>query len=470
MFIGRERELTTLDHLYQTDAFQFPVIYGRRRVGKTTLINKFVGKKPTIFFTAVENSRQTNLENLSRAIAQFEHPDRDPALIPPHTDFQQAFELIFQLSRKQRLIFVIDEFPYLAKADPSVPSILQALIDRNHNDSHLFLVLCGSSLSFMKEQVLGEKSPLYGRRTAQVELRPFDFFTSAEFFPDRDPLDIAKIYGMVGGVPLYLMQFQGAGTLRELTETALLNPNAILYEEPSNLLMQEVSKASRYNAVISAIADGRTQSSEVAAAAGVSSAEVAYYLKELERIGLVIREKPLVGRGKRPIYKLADNLFRFWFRFVGPHTSSIQRGMPGRAWRAIEKSLSEYMGPVFEDICAQWLWRQLANGSLPTEFDDLGRWWGTDPQLKQEAEIDIVGIEGTRVALAGECKWRNENFPVAELEKLRHRTNLIGDSSTSQLYAFSKAGFTEACRREAEVSANVHLVTFDEMLGDSLRL
>lgn len=467
MFIGRERELTTLGRLYRTDTFQFPVIYGRRRVGKTTLISKFVGDKPVIFFTAVENNRQTNLENLSRAIAQFEHPERDPALVPPYTNFQQAFEIIFELAQKQRLIFVIDEFPYLAKADPSVSSILQALIDRNHTTSKLFLMLCGSSLSFMKEQVLGEKSPLYGRRTAQIELRPFDFFTSMEFFPSRDPLDVAEIYGMVGGVPLYLMQFQGKGTLRELTESALLNPNAILYEEPSNLLMQEVSKASRYNAVISAVADGRTQSGEIAAAAGVSSAEVAYYLKELERIGLVIREKPVAGRGKRPIYKLADNLFHFWFRFVAPHTSSIQRGMPGRAWRAVEKSLPEYMGPVFEDICAQWLWRQLADGALPTEFDDLGHWWGTDPQLKQEAEIDIVGIEDSRVALTGECKWRNEDFPLVELEKLRHRTNLIGSTDASQLYVFSKTGFTEACQREAEASANVHLITFNEMVDSS---
>lgn len=466
MFIGREHELATLNHLYDTDAFQFPVIYGRRRIGKTTLINEFVGERPAIFFTAVENNRQTNLENLSRAIALFEHPDRDPALASPHNSFRQAFELVFELARKQRVIFVIDEFPYLAKADPSVPSILQALADRNHAESKLFLILCGSSLSFMKEQVLGEKSPLYGRRTAQIELRPFDFFASMEFFPNLDPFSIAEIYGMVGGVPLYLKQFQGTGTLRELTESVLLNPNAILYEEPGNLFMQEVSKASRYNAVIGTIADGHTQSSEIAATAGVSSAEVAYYLKELERIGLVIREKPIAGKGRQPIYRLADNLFRFWFQFVAPHASSIQRGMPERAWRTIEKSLPRYMGPVFEDICYQWLWRQLANGALPAEFDDLGRWWGTDPRLKQKAEIDIVGIEEGRVVLAGECKWRNEPFSLAELEKLRHRTNFIGDASASQLYAFSKTGFTEACQREADAAANVHLVSFQEMVGD----
>lgn len=465
MFIGRDRELATLKRLYDTGVFQFPVVYGRRRVGKTTLINEFVGRKPAIYFTAVENDRQVNLRNLSRAVALYEHPDRDPALAPPFVDFQQAFETIFDLARAKRLIFVIDEYPYLAKADPSVSSILQALVDRAAEGSKLFLVLCGSSLSFMKEQVLSEKSPLYGRRTAQMELKPFDFFDSMRFFPGRAPQEIAQIYGMVGGVPLYLLQFRGEGNLRDLTEAALLDPNSILYEEPTNLLLQEVSKAPRYNAVIAAVADGRTQSGEITSVVGISTAEVAYYLKELERLGLVVREMPVIKAGKRPIYRLSDNLFRFWFRFVSPHVSTIERGMPGRAWRAIEGALPEYMGPVFEDICAQWLWRQMARSTLPVEFDFLGRWWGNDPQLKQEAEIDLVAVDDLGVVLAAECKWRNEDFPLTELEKLRHRVGLIGDASDVQLYGFSKGGFTKPCQEAAARGANIHLVTFDDMVA-----
>lgn len=464
MFIGRDRELATLNRLYERGDFQFPVVYGRRRVGKTTLISKFIGRKPAIYFTAIENDRQVNLENLSRAVALYEHPDRDPALAPSFSNFQQAFEAVFALAREQRLIFVIDEYPYLAKADPSVSSILQALVDRAFADSKLYLMLCGSSLSFMKEQVLSEKSPLYGRRTAQIELKPFDFFESMKFFSGRDPQEIAQIYGMVGGVPLYLLQFCGAGSLRELIEEALLNPNSILYEEPTNLLLQEVSKAARYNAVVAAIAGGRAQSGEIASAVGVSSAEISYFLKELERLGLVTREMPVIKARKRPIYRLSDNLFRFWFRFVLPHASAIERAMPARAWRAIEGALPEYMGPIFEDICSQWLWRQMADGALPVEFDALGRWWGSDPQLKQEAEIDLVAVEDNNVVLAGECKWRNEEFPFTELEKLRHRVNLVGDASGALLYGFSKTGFSAACREAATQAANVHLITFDEMV------
>lgn len=464
MFIGRTRELRALSRLYESESFQFPVIYGRRRVGKTTLINKFIGRKPTIFFTAVESDASTNLYNLGRAVSLYENPDRDPQLARPFSSFQQAFETIFELARTQRVVFVIDEYPYLAKAEPSVSSILQALIDRYSSESGLFLMLCGSSLSFMKEQVLSEKSPLYGRRTAQIELKPFDFFDSALFFPDRDPVEAAQIYGMVGGIPLYLKQFTGRGTLRQLTEEALLDPNAILYEEPLNLLLQEVSKPPRYNAVIGAIADGRTQSSEIASAVGLSTAELSYFLKELERIGLVEKEYPIIKSSKRPLYQLSDNLYRFWFRFVLSHTSSLERGMTGRAWRTIEASLPSYMGPVFETICRQWLWRQAEAGLLPVEFDDIGRWWGTDPARREEAEIDIVAIADGAVVLTGECKWRGDDFPFTALEKLANRTDLVGGSSSAQLYGFSKTGFSNSCTTEARQRNNVHLISFGEML------
>ncbi|WP_165246974.1 ATP-binding protein [Adlercreutzia sp. ZJ141] len=465
MFVGRERELATLERLYQLGSFQFPVVYGRRRVGKTTLINKFIGRKPVVFFTAVENDERTNLRNLSRALFLFEYPDRNPDSAPLFADFQTAFEFVFTLAREKQLVFVIDEYPYLAKANPSVSSILQALIDREQASSKLFLVLCGSSLSFMKEQVLSEKSPLYGRRTAQIEVKPFDFFDSMAFFPHRDPIEVAQIYGMVGGVPLYLLQFSGNGSLHELTETAMLDPSSILYEEPINLLLQEVQKASRYNAIVGAIAEGRAQNNEIATAVGITSAELAYYLKELERIGLVTRDVPVVKSNRGALYRLSDNLFRFWYRFVLPYRSAIERGMKGRAWQAIENSLSEYMGPVFEDICVQWLWRQAITGELEVDFDDIGRWWGNDPRLRQEAEIDIVAAEGKRVVLAGECKWRNEKFPLTELKKLEHRVSLVGELADVRLYGFSKTGFSEACYEWARAEGRVRLITFADMVA-----
>ena len=205
----------------------------------------------------------------------------------------------------------------------------------------------------MKEQILDEKSPLYGRRTAQLELAPFDFFDSRRFLAGMSAEDAAQVYGMVGGIPLYLRQFDGASSLADNVERVFLDPNAVLYEEPTNLLKQEVQKAGRYNAMLAAIADGASQNHEIAAAVGLTSTEITYYLKELQRIGLVEREQPSIAPGRRAAYRIADNLFRFWHRFVLPHRSTIERGIVGRARRTFAEHMPTYMGPVFERICRQ---------------------------------------------------------------------------------------------------------------------
>lgn len=462
MFVGREEELATLERLYSSSGFQMPVVYGRRRVGKTYLMSEFAKDKPTIFFTAVEDSDAINLRNLSREISLFEHPDADIESVPVYSDFQSAFEAVFLLARSRRLVLVIDEYPYLAKVSKSVSSILQSLIDRNKDESNLFLMLCGSSLSFMKEQVLGEKSPLYGRRTAQLEVRPFDFFDSLSFFQEASLEDAACYYGMVGGVPLYLQQFRPDLSLPENVEQAFMRPDSILFEEPTSLLKQEVQKAALYNSVIGAIASGSTENNTIATAAGCGSNELTYYLKELQRIGLVDRETPVVGAGRRAVYRLSDNLFRFWYRFVLPYRSLIERRITRRPIAVVEEHLCEYMGPIFEAICAEWLWRGLASGSLEAEFDQLGRWWGNNPTLRREEEIDLVGVSGGKVSLLGECKWRNEPVGADVVETLDERGTLVG-ASLPMRYLFSKTGFTKGCEDLARADGRLRLVTLRDM-------
>lgn len=464
MFIGRERELRTLEQLYETGTFQLPVIYGRRRVGKTALIERFAKNLPTVYFTAVESDAQVNLRNLSREIYAFDHPDRSLDSAPLFGDFYMAFEALFDLARRRRVVFVIDEFPYLVKAEPGVPSFLQALVDRSKQDSHLFLVLCGSSLSFMKEQVLDEKSPLYGRRTAQLEVKPFDFFESLPLLSGMAPEDAAQVYGMVDGVPLYLLQFDTAKTLQDNIEAVFLNPSSILYEEPVNLLKQEIQKASQYNAMLAAIAGGASKNNEIATAVGLTSTEITYYLKELQRLALVNRETPILDSGRRATYQVSDNLFRFWYRFIMPHRSTIERGIPTRALAAVNEHMSAYMGPVFEEICRQWLWHRYANGALDFEFDDIGRWWGSDPGARQEAEIDIVCKAGSLAAALGECKWRSEDFPATDLKKLLDRARLVSAMPDARYYAFAKSGFDRGCEALAENNSAVRLVSFAEMV------
>jgi len=265
MFIGRERELKKLNSLYGTDIFQFPVIYGRRRVGKTALINEFIRGKDAISFTGIESTASQNLENLSHAI---HHYVGGAGEAPIYSSFQSALEAIFKLSENKRLVFSIDEYPYVAKAYKPFSSVLQKLIDKYKDNSQLYLILCGSSMSFMEEQVLGYKSPLYGRRTAQFKILPFDFAESRKYFKNFSDEDMALIYGIVGGTPQYLLQINDSLSVEDNIKDNVLDPNSYLFEEPANLLKQEVQKASLYNAIISAIATGCTKLSEISVKVG----------------------------------------------------------------------------------------------------------------------------------------------------------------------------------------------------------
>ena len=463
MFIGRERELALLHRRYESGGFEFIGLYGRRRVGKSALLSEFTRDLRCGWCAAVEDDAAMNLRLLSQAVWSLQNPDASPESAPVYADFRLALEAAFDATREERGVLVIDEFPYLAKSDTSFPSVLQTVIDRRKDRSQLFLVLCGSSLSFMKEQLLNKESPLYGRRTAQIELKPFDFFDSLRFFPHMTPEDAAAIYGMVGGVPLYLLQFSEERGLSENIADAFLDPSSILYEEPESLLKQEVSKVAPYNAVVSAIAGGASQHNQIATRAGLSTAALDYYLKELARIGLVEREEPIPARGgRKAVWRLSDSLFRFWYRFIRPYRALIERGLGQTVVARIGEGLPEHLGPVFEGICRDWLWRQLAQGRLPFPMTDVGRWWGNDPQARCEAEIDLVAVDGSQTVMVGECKWRGEPMGADQLLKLDRRAHLAGANSADARWAFSRSGFTAGCDETAR-ELGARLVTFDEM-------
>ena len=464
MFIGRERELERLEKLYQTGRFQLPVIYGRRRVGKTTLINRFVESKEAIYFTGVETNERQNLENFSKSIWSYT-TGTDAA--PAFPTFQAALEYVFQVSEEKRLILVIDEYPYVAKASKSLASTLQMLIDRHKETSKLFLILCGSSMSFMENHVLAYKAPLYGRRTAQFKLQPFTFREAQKCFHQLSGTDLAMIYGIVGGTPQYLLQVQDALSLEANIKDLFLDPNSPLYEEPTNLLKQEVREPAVYNAIISAIASGSSRLSEISGKVGEESSVCAAYLKNLISLGIVRRESPYgETSARKTIYSIEDNMFRFWYRFVPENNSSISRGAVEIAWRRIGPHLSEFMGPVFEEICKQYLWDLLLDGNCAIEFTDLGRWWGTDPKTRKQAEIDIMGAADKEAALFAECKWTNEKVDLAVLETLIGRSELF-HFSQKQFYLFAKTGFTAGCVERAKEMGNVVLVSYPEMLKTS---
>ena len=460
MFIGRENELNTLNRLYHSHKFEFAVIYGRRRVGKTALINEFVKDKDNIFFTGVETNAKQNLDNLSRSIMEYNTGIVTGASF---NNFQMALEHVFELAKTKKIVFVIDEYPYVARASKSLASTLQLLIDKNKDTSKLFLILCGSSMSYMEDHVLAYKAPLYGRRTAQFKIKPFEFLEACRYFKNFSDEDKALAYGVVGGTPQYLMQIDDTRSIEENIKNTHLNPSSSIFEEPNNLLKQEVREPAIYNAVITAIATGSSKMNEISNKIDEDTSVCATYIRNLITLGIVKKESPYGEKSTRKtIYSIEDNMFRFWYRFVPENISVISRGAVDLAYNRIAPELSSYMGGVFEDICKQYLWKLLLEGKCAVNFTDLGRWWGANPKTKSQEEIDIMGADKDTVLLA-ECKWTNEKVDLGVLETLVERSTLFSYKKT-HFYLFAKTGFTKGCIDRANEMGNVTLVIYEDIL------
>ena len=460
MFIGRESELNALNKLYHSSQFEFAVIYGRRRVGKTALISEFTKDKDTIFFTGIETNARQNLDNLSQCIMEYSMGMAVNTFFP---NFQTALEYVFELAKTKRIILVIDEYPYVARADKGLASTLQLLIDKNKNSSKLFLILCGSSMSYMEDHVLAYKAPLYGRRTAQLKIKPFDFWEVCRCFPKLPNLDKALIYGIVGGTPQYLMLLDDNLSMEENIKNTYLNPSSPIFEEPNNLLKQEVREPAIYNAIITAIAAGSSKMNEISGKINENTSVCAIYIKNLITLGIIKKEAPYGEKSSRKtIYSIEDNMFRFWYRFVPENTSIISRGAADLAYKRISPALSSYMGGIFEDICKQYLWKLLLAGKCAVNFNSLGRWWGTNPNTKSQEEIDIMGVDKDS-ALFGECKWTNEKIDLGVLEALTQRSTLFR-CQKPYFYLFAKTGFTTGCIAQAAKMGNVALVSYEDIL------
>lgn len=462
MFIGRKRELNDLKQRYENGKFEFAVMYGRRRVGKTTLINEFVKDKEVIFYTGIEGNEKENLEGLSKSIYSLSQDFADTS--SSFASFQEALETAFKIAEKRRIVFVIDEYPYIAGSYKALSSILQILIDRNKNTSKMFLILCGSSLSFMENQVLGYKSPLFGRRTCQYKIIPFDFFEIKDYYNKFSSTDLAAIYGITGGIPLYMSLMNDNLSVEENIKANFLVPNAYLFEEPTNLIKQECRDPAQYNSIIKAIATGSSRMSEICSKTGLDTGLTTSYLHKLMSLGIVKKEMPFgTDSSRKTIYALEDSMFRFWYRFIPDNLATINRGLTDVVYKKIDPQITSFMGGVFEEICKQYLWELNRQGKAAITFTDLGRWWGNDPKNKCEIEIDIIGIADDKTALFCECKWTNENVDTGVLDTLVERSKLFSFTNV-YLYLFAKTGFTKGCVNKARGLGNVELVTFDEMM------
>ncbi|WEV69417.1 ATP-binding protein [Bifidobacterium sp. ESL0775] len=473
MFVGREEELEALEDMYESGRYEMMVIYGRRRVGKTSLIDEFSKDKWTFYFTASQKSTKLNLEVFSRQMFRFFGIPELPAF----TDWRGALDFFVRMTKtsqengKGHFVFVFDEFPYAAQADPTLPSVLQNAIDHGFKQSEVMMILSGSNQGFMESEVLGGKSPLYGRRTGQIRLEPFDYYDAAKFLPDVSNEERVRYYATFGGTPYYLARLRPSRGFKRNVTDLMFRKAGLLYEEPTMLLREETREPASYFSVLQAIANGSSTPKRIAEHAGVDASNVARYLNVLADLGLVKRNLPFGDnpqKSHKGMYVIADPFFAFWFRFVGTNVDVIENGKgPETAEETLAgEAFSTYVGQRFESVCLQWVARRSRAGDLPFPVTRFGKWWGNNPAAHEQTDIDVVAANGDGQLLIGECKWRN-TFNVTEaIGKLEGRVGLVPGftAARTRLALFSKRPVAETIRgRIAEDGPSPLFLSTDDL-------
>ncbi len=417
-FINRESELKALSEMWRSKKAELVIIYGRRRVGKTALVLKAFENVPMIYFLADERSNEENLAEFRRKIGEF---FGDTVVVRSDLSWLELFEYISK--RNEKVVVVIDELPYIVESNPAFPSLLQKAWDLHLQNSKVKLILVGSSIGMM-ERLLGYRSPLYGRRTMQLEVKPLKYWHLKEFLPSYSPEDLLRVYGVADGIPLYLNQFNEKLTFWENVERLFLRKESPLYAEAEFLLRQEFREPARYFAILKAIAFGKTSFGEIVSFTGFDRGTVSRYLDNLSRIRVVRKVHPVFEPEKRRNmrYEITDNYFRFWFRFVYPNRELIERELYGDALRTIRNNFDHYMGGIFEKAVVDFLWRRFA-------FERGGRWW------RKGEEIDFVGMKG-ETAYFFEVKWSmlKRSKAIEVIEKLKKKAKGVKISATEKKF------------------------------------
>ncbi|SHJ09822.1 hypothetical protein SAMN02745229_04098 [Butyrivibrio fibrisolvens DSM 3071] len=455
-FIDRIDELETLEREYDRDDAAFVVIYGRRRVGKTTLINHFCEGKKSIYFLATEENESENRNSFKNLVS--DNFGNELLASASLTNWEPIFKVIAEESKQERLILVIDEFQYLCKANPAFSSIMQKIWDETLQKENVMLILCGSLINMMTSQVLNYDSPLYGRRTAQIKLKQIDFSYYHEFDEKLSLDDQILQYAVTGGVPKYINLFTKKKNIYTAIKDNILSTGSFLYAEPEFLLQKEVSEIGSYFSVLKTIAAGNHKLSKIATSLGVPQSNLTTYLKNLIDLDIVEREIPITEenpeKSKMGLYMIKDNFISFWFKFVYPNKSLIESGQMKYVEDKIRMNfIDNHVSYVFEDICRTKVWDLLSEG---ISFNRVGRWWGA-----KDVEIDIVAYDSVGTDMIfGECKYSKNKKGLSVLESLQSKAKSVNwkkNSRNEYFIIYSKNGFTDDLIKYSKEHKNVFL-------------
>lgn len=453
MFVGRQKELEQLDKFYSRQGLQIISVYGRRRVGKTLLLKTFAEDKRCLFFAAEETTDRINLEKISAVYGELiEQP------VGTIESWENIFENLDRLSKKERIVIVIDEFPYLQSSNSGFLSKFQHIIDNILVESNVLLILCGSSIAFMESELISHKSPLFGRLDGQVYVKPFDYYDASKMMGSYNHLEKLETYFILGGIPQYLKKFDYTVALESNIIDRILDATEELFNAPTNMIKQELRVPTVYNAILSVVSEGASRSNEINTKIGVSSTVGQNYISTLVNLHLLKKEIPVGSDSKRKtLYSIDDGLFNFVYGLCYKYKSAIELGLGKAIYQdEIVKRMETYFGKRFEVACLEYVQRLNEKLKLPGIVLEIGRWWGSDPKTKREEEIDIVGF-GSGFGLYCECKYRNQPVGTDVFQSLVNKSYLI-PREAMYYFLFSKTGFTDALSQLAKENPHIQLI------------
>lgn len=463
-FLGREKEILVLEKEYNRDS-GFVVIYGRRRIGKTTLIKQFIKSKTAFYFLATKEVESQSMKRFAGVIART--TGNSVMQKAAFSDWLDLFQAVADYKPNEKKVLVIDEFPYLVKVNDSFPSILQNAWDEILKDSNVMLILCGSLISMMKKHALSYESPLYGRRTAQMRIAPLPFTTVYE----NQKLsfeEAAEQYSITGGVPKYMEFFSDGQPLYEQIKENVLSKNSFLYEEPNFLLTDEVQVPTNYFSIIKVIADGNHKLGTIAGILGLETSALTPYLKTLSELGFIEKQVPVTEKNaektRKGLYFISDNFLRFGFRYVYPYKGELELDNTQISLDELDKDFKEkFVAFAYEDICKEIFARLCSDKAIDFTPSKIGSYWLNDKS--GNTQIDVMAVDTVNKRLfAGECKYHNQPIDAdVYFELVKKVDNSSEIKSAFKGYTviygvFSKSGFTSRMTDISNSNPNLFLI------------
>lgn len=445
-FINRVNELADLENRWKSGKPEFFIMYGKRRVGKTELVKRFIQGKRAIYFLADKRTMADQLREVSRLMGE-----AFADLLIEQQGFRDWLEIFRYLQRnnQERCILVVDEFPYLTEVDPATSSVFQKGWDEYLRTGNIMLVLMGSSIAMMESETLIQKAPLFGRRTGQLLLQPLSFSQSWKFFPETSFANFLELYAITGGMPAYLMQMEGRLSIEENFVAHVLPKTEFLHNEIEFVLKEELREPKNYLSILRAIAFGKRKLGEIVNETGIDKSLVNKYLHTLAQLLIVERELPVTEKNpvksRKGLYRLHDNFFRFWFQYVFPYKSDLEIGRHNEVLRKLHDQFNMLTALAYEEVCRELI---LTWQDQLFPFERVGKWWD------KNEEIDVVAVSqrGNQILL-GECKWSEKPIGTNIYEALKKKAHLVdwGQPGRQERYIlFSKSGFTPDMRRIAQ--------------------